>query len=485
MRTFGLTHRVVLGSIVLCLLIVVITGFTIRHLSSLLNSAAHLKISDDVILEGSQLQDDLYLLLQTQEIFDQYISEQTWRHYLSFSQKVEDLIDRARELRSLRKQGKELADLEQTREEMATMIQNATYTIDPKFSVGALSPTTLAHIKNARSRLHQEIRSLLLKERENRHGLEGLLEEQIDAIRDAMIWVAVIVLLCGSVFAFYVHRAAMSPLRSLMNAMKSTEGGTFPGHVSPIGAPEMCELIQSFNQMNASFKKNQKRLDSMLSLAVTVAHEVRNPIAAIGMAIQTLEKSYPPEAPDREIFSEILKEVYRINSIISDLLVFARPKPLKITKISLKELLKELGIFVSPFLKEKEIEFEMAISPSAEILYGDENQIHRAILNLITNSVDAISQKGTIFLQTEAVDKNILKISIEDSGAGISEENLGKIFDPFFSTKSKGTGLGLSIVWDIIENHGGSIKALRGTKLGGARFEMEFPRESPKEVISQ
>ncbi|MBF0408797.1 MAG: ATP-binding protein [Candidatus Riflebacteria bacterium] len=477
MQKFGLSHRVVLGSIFLCLSIVIVMGFTIRHLTSLLNAAAHLKISDDVILKGTQLQDDLYLLLQTQEVFDQYISEQTWQHYISFSQKVENLLDRARELKSFRKKNKELDDIEQTRLEMASIIQNATYTINPNFPVGALSSNTLTHIKKARSRLHKEIRSLLLIEREKRKQLEGLLEGQIDTTRQAMGWVTAIVIMFGGSFAFYVNRAAMSPLRSLMNAMKSAKGDSFPEYVDPIGAPEMRELIHSFNLMNTDLRKNQKRLNSMLSLAVTVAHEVRNPVAAIGTAIQSLEKSYPENSPDREIFPEILKEVYRVNNIISDLLVFAKPRPLKISPVSISALIKELSIFVTPFLREKKIEMETIIDQNADQIEADENQLHRALLNLVTNSVDAISDSGKILFETTPVDDENIILALEDSGSGISEENLNKVFDPFFSTKTKGTGLGLAIVSDIIENHKGSITAGKGKKFGGARFEILLHRK--------
>lgn len=479
MRRFGLSQRVVLASLLLSLFVVATMWMTVRRLSTLVDAAAHLKVADDVLTVGSQVQDDLLSLFQTQEIFDQYLSEQTWRHYFRFSQRVETLLDRARELRNFRRQSAELDGLDQTRVEMAEILQNATFTINPNFPVGAVSPDTLRRIKDARARLHHQISAIMVKERDNRHNLEILVKNQLDSMRGTTIWVAGLVLAGGLGFAFYLHRAAMSPLRSLMEAMRSaTEDNLLPANVEPGGAPEMRELMESFNQMNTTLQRHQKKLSSMLQLAVTVAHEVRNPIAAIGTAIQALEKGYPADSPDREIFPEILKEVYRVNTIISDLLVFARPRPINPERVRISEMADELRILMTPFLNGKEIAFTVAVDPAADAWVGDRNQLHRALLNLLTNAVDAIGQGGEIRFGSEPLPEHRLRLSLEDSGTGISDTDRERIFDPFFTTKTKGTGLGLSIVNDIIERHGGQIRAIAGRHLKGARFELDLPMET-------
>jgi len=479
MRRFGLSQRVVLASLLLSLFVVGSMWMTVQRLSTLVDAAAHLKVADDVLSVGSQVQDDLLSLFQTQEIFDQYLSEQTWRHYFKFSQRVETLLDRARELRNFRRQSAELDGLDQTRIEMADILQNATFTINPNFPVGAVSPDTLRRIKDARARLHKQISAVLVKERDNRYNLEILVKNQLDSMRGTTIWIAGLVLAGGLGFAFYLHRAAMSPLRNLMEAMRTTnEENVLPATVEPSGAPEMRELMESFNQMSAALQKHQKKLTSMLQLAVTVAHEVRNPIAAIGTAIQALEKGYPPDSPDREIFPQILKEVYRVNTIISDLLVFARPRPMNHEPVRMSEVADELRILMTPFLGGKEIIFTVVIEPAADAWTGDRNQLHRALLNLLTNAVDAIGQNGEIRLGTEPFEGKILRLSIEDSGPGIPETDRERIVHPFFTTKTKGTGLGLSIVSDIVDRHGGQIRALGGRYLKGARFELDLPMEA-------
>lgn len=476
MRRFGLSQRVILGSLLICALMVVFMGIALRRFSSVIDATAHLRVADDVLLVGSQVQNDLLELFQTSEIFDQYISDQTWRHYFSFSQRVDTLLDRAKELRQFRKQGEEFALLDRTRVEMADLLQNATYTINPNFPVGAISSATLQRIKAARVRLHEQIRELLKQERENRKSLDGIMRQQIESMSLTMMWVAGLVLAAGLLFAFYLHRAAMAPLRGLMDVMRTTgEPGRVP-FLEPAGAPEMRELIDSFNQMNAAIGKQQKRLSSMLQLAVTVAHEVRNPVAAIGTAIQALQNGYPVDGPDREIFAEILKEVYRVNSIISDLLVFARPRSLNPERMKWSELMDELEILLRSWLDERNIVMDINIPAGLDDAFADRNQLHRALLNLLTNSIDAVDRDGRIEISAEVCQAGV-RIVVEDSGSGIPAERMERIFDPFFTTKTKGTGLGLAIVSGIVESHGGTVRAASGRRLAGARFELELPRE--------
>ncbi|MBF0498502.1 MAG: HAMP domain-containing protein [Candidatus Riflebacteria bacterium] len=477
-RRFGLSQRIVFVSMVLCIFVVGIMGVTLRRLREIVEATAHLRLADDVLVVGSQVQDDLLALFQAQEIFDQYLSEQTWRHYFEFSTRIGTLLDRARELRSFRHQNQELDILEKTRLEMADLLQNATYTIDPNFPMGAVSTNTLQRIRGARTRLHQQISAVLVKERESRRILESMLKTQIESMSGSAIWVAGLVLAGGMGFAFYLHRAAMAPLKNLMESIRTADENTLPVPVIPAGAPEMRDLIESFNSMNASLGRNQKRLHSMLQLAVTVAHEVRNPIAAIGTAIQALEKGFPQDSPDREIFPEIQREVHRVNTIISDLLVFARPRPLNAEQVLISELTDELRILMTPFLTSKDISFESAIEPAINQWVGDRDQLHRALLNLLTNAVDAIGQNGRILFIAEALDADRIRLIVEDSGVGIAEADRERIFDPFYTTKTKGTGLGLSIVSDIVERHGGQVRAATGKTLSGARFELDLPREA-------
>ncbi len=480
MRRISLSQRVVLGSLCLSLFVVALVGLTLRRLSDLSAATSHLRIADDVLVMGTQIQDDLFELLQAQEYFDQYLSEQAWQHYTGFSKRVGALLDRARDLRSFRKQGRELDALDDARLHLETILQNASYTINPNFPVGAVASGTLERIRASRADVHRRIRAVMLHERNNRKLLENLLKQQVDEMATTMAWVVGAVLAAGIGFAYYLHRAAMNPLRELMEVMRRTgEPGPLQAP-TPTGAPEMRELIESFNQMQLTLSLQQKKLASMFSLAVMVAHEVRNPIAAIGTAVQALSKDYPADGRDSAIFPEIQKEIYRINTIISDLLVFARPRPLAAETMSMVEMIGSLRVLMQAALAEKAITFTTDLSPDADPLVADPDQMHRVLLNLLTNAIDAAGAGGTIRVVLQPDGPRAVVLTVEDSGPGIPEADREKIFDPFFSTKVKGTGLGLAIVSDIIQRHGGQIRAEgAGRALTGARFVITLPRHPP------
>ncbi len=451
-------------------------GLMLRRFSGLVTTSARLSVADDILVVGSQVQDDLLQLFQTQEVFDQFLSEQTWRHYFEFNQRVETFLSRVKELRGFRKQSGEIESLNKARSEMSELLAMATYTIDPNFPVGAISAEMLEKIRGARNRLQTHIRTVLLQERSQRMATEDLLKKNLDALSETMLLVVILVLGGGIGFAIYLHRAAMSPLKNLMEVMKTASESVPATNIPASGAPEMRELIASFNQMGLELNRKQKKLSSMFSLAVTVAHEVRNPIAAIGTAIQAIEAGYPHDSPDREIFREIQKEVFRVNSIISDLLIFSKPRPLAPEDFLFSNFFEELRILLKPHLDKKKIEISLNIDPPDLKISADKNQIHRVFLNLLTNATDAIGENGRIILTIKIGSDDKLILTMEDSGTGISKTDRGKIFAPFFSTKVKGTGLGLAIVADIIERHGGSIRIETGETLPGARFVMEIPR---------
>jgi signal transduction histidine kinase len=214
----------------------------------------------------------------------------------------------------------------------------------------------------------------------------------------------------------------------------------------------------------------------MFSLAVTVAHEVRNPIAAIGTAVQALEAGFPTGAPDREICQEILREVYRINATISDLLVFARPRPLSCETILWQDLFGEIRILLGPTLEGKQVSWDFTIDPGCGEWWADRDQFHRAMLNLLSNALDVVPAGGRIISRVSSAPDDQVLLTVEDSGPGVPVGDRLNVFKPFFTTRSKGTGLGLAIVTDIVERHGGTVSVDASPELGGARFRMALPR---------
>ena len=205
----------------------------------------------------------------------------------------------------------------------------------------------------------------------------------------------------------------------------------------------------------------KRRLALMGEMAARMAHEIRNPLASLSGAIQLLQKEPSLLAENRRLMEIALGETDRLNAIITDFLLYARPNPLRKMWVSLNALLGESVEFIKKSESEATQVLLKMSDPLLEI-FVDPDQIKQVFWNLAINAFSAMPQGGVLTLTTQnGKDKNgkeVMLFTFHDTGTGISKENLPKIFDPFFTTKSSGSGLGLSIVQRIIQQHDGTIE---------------------------
>ena len=205
--------------------------------------------------------------------------------------------------------------------------------------------------------------------------------------------------------------------------------------------------------------KRKEKLSAMGELASGVAHEIRNPINAIGMIAQRLDKEFKVEKDSEEyhsITNLLRNEVTRINKIITQFLGYAKPLSIQIKKINTKDFFDDIYRLYFDQAKMKEIQLIMLSEQSFEIKV-DPELIKQALMNLVQNSIDAVAENGKVKINYFKKEKNFV-IEIADSGKGIPENIRNKIFDLYFTTKPEGTGLGLSIVQKIIAEHSGTIE---------------------------
>jgi len=212
-------------------------------------------------------------------------------------------------------------------------------------------------------------------------------------------------------------------------------------------------------------------------VAAGVAHEIKNPLNAIGMIVQRFKREFKPVIEEAEYFSllEIIThEVSRVNNIIDRFLKFARPQELKKSSVDFSSIVKEIIILFTLQAQEKGIFIEESLK---EDLYCqlDRDQIKQAIMNIFINAIEA-TKKGKIQISTEQKGNNIY-LRIKDTGPGIPEEEKSKIFELYFTTKSRGNGIGLCIAQKIIEQHMGKIdvKSIAGK---GTEFIIILPASS-------
>ena len=216
------------------------------------------------------------------------------------------------------------------------------------------------------------------------------------------------------------------------------------------------------------------RLATLGELAAGAAHEIRNPLTSIRSSIQFLKRKLN-DTTDVEMANDLISEVDRINEIIEGMLSFAKPQPLKKENTQLKSILTQTVQLVSNTARKKEIEICLNYQTDTEDILADPSQLKQVFLNIIMNAIQAIeSSPGKIDITVIVSDsKNKYApeylIEITDNGKGIPNENIDKIFDPFYTTKDEGTGLGLSISYGIINQHGGDIEFFsepgKGTKV--------------------
>lgn len=206
--------------------------------------------------------------------------------------------------------------------------------------------------------------------------------------------------------------------------------------------------------------EKQDRMKAISALAAGMAHEIKNPLASLKTFAEYLPKKYDdPEF--RETFASLIPaEVERINYTVTQLLDFSRPQEPVLKQEDIHQVLDETLSLLTNDLIKKRIEVIRRYEARNMTIKIDRNQMKQVFLNLFLNSIDSMSEGGKLTIVTETKSDGKIKIAIEDTGGGVPDDNLSRIFEPFYSTKEKGTGLGLSVVYRILEKHRGQIEAV-------------------------
>jgi two-component system sensor histidine kinase HydH len=204
--------------------------------------------------------------------------------------------------------------------------------------------------------------------------------------------------------------------------------------------------------------RRTEKLAAIGGLAAGVAHEIRNPLSSIKGIASYFKNKFDESSSDKEMADVMIQEVDRLNRVISELLEFARPPEIKPKTTDVNSLIMHSVRLIEKEASSKEIAIRLDLSQqplSAEI---DSDRFSQCLLNLYLNALQAMGKGGQLSIKNFLVDDSFIIIEIRDTGSGIKAENLNKIFDPYYTTKTKGTGLGLAIVHKIIEVHNGNIK---------------------------
>jgi two-component system sensor histidine kinase PilS (NtrC family) len=255
------------------------------------------------------------------------------------------------------------------------------------------------------------------------------------------------------------------PVRMTFSALRAGDG-------RGIGLIAACEDLSAIRAMEARMRAAD-RLASLGRMAANIAHEIRNPLAALSGAVEVMAAGAADDTRER-LGQIVLKETARLNGIIREFLEYARPAPLSLTPVNVAEAVDEVLLLLehqAPAGMLKAVrEFPPVLTWTV-----DRQQFRQAVWNLGLNAVQAMPEGGELRVTMTAGSRLVLRVS--DTGEGIEAADLGHIFEPFFSTKADGSGIGLALVHRIVQDHGGDIDVY--SRLGvGSTFTITLPAAS-------
>lgn len=241
-------------------------------------------------------------------------------------------------------------------------------------------------------------------------------------------------------------------------------------HGNRIGAVEIFSDISKIKALQEEMHQ-AKTMAALGEMSATVAHEIRNPLGAMGMWAGLLERDLETDDPRRKTLGKIVEGLSRLNKIVSNLLVYTRPVNTEFRKVSLAQILDEIVDFVQIEIERLGYDIQVTKKMGTQPVYvlADPEKMGQVIMNLCFNAIQAMAHGGELTVKLEedqTKNAGLSCFSIEDTGVGIEKQNLVKIFDPFFTTKENGTGLGLAIVKKFVESHSGFIDIRSDTGKG-------------------
>lgn len=384
-------------------------------------------------------------------------------------------------------------------------------------------------------------------EEENKSGDDGITGENlIEALKIAnnqigvayinIFIVASLAILFGGIVTILFPRRVTKPILRLVSATENVQNGDYSYRVERIDSTdEVARLVKSFNKMLQSIEdeyneieeknilleeKNElnkkllektekfndvleekieevkydlvnkqselikaERMATIGEMATKIAHEVRNPLSGIAVAMENLKKRVTTDEK-REMINEIISEINRLDRIIIELFQLAMPREIKLVEGDPNELVEKVVELTMPQIKSKSITIEKNLALPSRTISLDYEQLHQVFVNLLLNSIHAIEGNDGKITITTKYENNDLIFEITDTGHGIEKGDLQKIFEPFFSTKEGGSGLGLPISLRIIQAHNGTI-TVNSVHKEGCVFTVRLPVDLTENSVNK
>lgn len=322
--------------------------------------------------------------------------------------------------------------------------------------------------------------------------------EVATAIKRSLFVIGFMALVLALVLAAAISRIVARPAQQLAEASARMARGDFAAPLPRTGMDEISQLARAFGEMRRAIADREARLRSaqaemihreklaaMGRLVAQLSHEINNPIYNIQNCLEALERRGDPNDPNREFLTLAQEELSRMASLTRRLLDQSRPQSDASSLINLNSVLTRVLTLAGPELKARGVEVIAELAPDLPPVVAHPEAIQQVLANLVANASDAMPGGGRLRVATRA-DGDAVEVVVEDTGAGISEQDLPHIFEAFYTTKPAvtGIGLGLFVSEGIIRGHRGRID-VESTPGSGSRFTVRLPRETLDASVSE
>jgi len=287
------------------------------------------------------------------------------------------------------------------------------------------------------------------------------------------------VTLAGLALAALLANRLTRSLARLSAAADAVSRGNFQQNVEVHGDDEVGRLAQAFNTMTESLRRTLDELASRESLAAvgqfaaSLAHEIRNPLTAIRIDLQSVQEELPADSPLCAVQERALREIVRLDETVGKALKVARTGAMRLELVDLREPIRAAANAAEPLFRERAAALALQVGDSPLPVAGDSGALEQLFLNLIQNAAQALKPGGEATVVAQATSGRI-EVTVSDNGTGITERELGRVFEPLFSTRPEGTGLGLPIARRIAVAHGGTL-VLESEAGKGTTVTVELP----------
>jgi two-component system NtrC family sensor kinase len=349
-----------------------------------------------------------------------------------------------------------------------------------------------------------------------RMSLESI-DADIAGAQNRFVLVAIVVIFLSAIFAvLFLSQTVIRPVRKLISGTQEISSGNLDHTILIHSKDEIGRLAESFNDMTKSLRESEsqnkqwsqtlenrvrektvelqkihdqivqiEKMASLGKLSATVAHELNNPLEGIltyakliARRLGKIEQVTPQLKETLEDVELISRETERCGNIVKSLLLFSKKQVVEFGLVSVQQIVEKAERLMKHHFDISNVHFSTSYPSKDVVLLCDENQIQQALVALFVNAVEAMPDGGSLKVAVSGDDSaETVSIEIKDTGIGIPDEDLSRVFEPFYSTKrnGQGVGLGLSVVYGIIERHGGkiSVDSQRGN---GTMFRLEFPK---------